>query len=1435
MKNLVIILLFLLISFVGVSQQRYPVGFPTQNNTGYNIWGYTRSDSGLIVANRDTNWLAKFSGTVVFKPSDRKFYYFDSTSLRWLTLVTDTTSLSNRINLKLNISDTSSMLSPYLREIDTTNKWVTSVYRKTASDSVFYVKGGVSVFAFIDSVGASGSGLTSVGLSMPSAFTVTNSPLTSNGSISVSGAGTALQYIRGNGTLATFDTSAIPTFSVKVRGLFSGTSPIVYSNGAISILNATASGQKGAATFNNSDFSDNGSGTISLSSLVSAGSCTGCTLNIGADGRITSYSTGAGGATNNTNIGSGFRPVNEGTQEMRTYFGGFGTRIDSVTNTNGLTWSSDTTRATGLPTYWYIDSANAGGLSKVGNGLIIDGDSTLWGGEFTRNTTIHGRGKEIVIDTTSRFYLQQYSPGSSSRFGHSLVRSIASGTYGGSALQLYNGVLKADRSADSLNVSAQFSGDRFYMVNGTPIAQASNIEMVSSYLKLRPRDSLIIRATPAADADSALGIVASSVPGERKVVIYPKGGGGSTDLFYYNIVDYGAVGDGTTDNTNAINAAITAAAATKGVVFIPPGTYMVRACYVDTAVVYRPKGIILKSNVTIMGAGPEKSIIKLSDPPANATFSIIDPNVPSYTTNAAFWSVITGDSVFNVVLKDFSVDGNRANQINIGTNPYQTPQAGWPDTTMTSGIYFVEGSDNTISNVRVDSVAAYGVEFFNSTNGKVTNNSIITTSMNGGVFFWNFADGGVVQNSLITNNDCDNIRIKSSNISIIDNEISWSKVNPLSPMLANFAGLYVEGNPIDITGVKVLGNYFHDNSSFGVDFWSAGDTSNSTYPGASVLVSGNTISYNSNGGMEVAIPNITITNNLIFNNGANSLDVQDDNFYRPYGINLTYTSSTTKGVLIEGNTFRDTRGFQTYALGNGPDTDFATQLTFSNNTVSGGTGIFEPGVIDDDVATIVGNTYRQGVTQIPTASFMSDLTINATTADGVRIRGTDAPLLAFNTGASDVASIGIATSNGQFISEARPNDMAIMNNGNRILIAAGTDSAEVRITRRHTQFRDTLSLINQNGTNRSTRITPIDFGLDNLSGIMVSPNSGTNVSTFIGLAPRGTGFVTTNRAGFNLFNTDPIADPVNYEIASFRAAGTQYVIGTGASGSSTTRPLMLAAGWMSDGSTNANQILLNTNGSLRFGDYGAGSNTGTAAYHLAVNSSGDLIEVSPASATTIYNGDGILSAHRTIDGDFKRLLFDTLFSFRINSSTFIHSNAQRTRAYTAEVRNGTDSAWLFAYTPQTGIFPSFSKGVAISVDTSNNVGLGGTTISSSQPLFGDGDGGVAINGLLSVAGNFYKTRNVTGTTTANITDYILSIDATAGNIDITLPAASSVFGGSVGIQYIFKRVDNSGNTVTITRAGSDTIDGGTSFALAAQWDKTVLHCSSASTWIIISQ
>ena len=87
------------------------------------------------------------------------FYIADGT--KWKVVGTDTTSLSNRIDARVKYTDTATMLTPY-------------------------------------------SKLKSVGLTMPSAFSVANSPLTSNGTLAVTGAGTSSQYVRGDGQLANF-------------------------------------------------------------------------------------------------------------------------------------------------------------------------------------------------------------------------------------------------------------------------------------------------------------------------------------------------------------------------------------------------------------------------------------------------------------------------------------------------------------------------------------------------------------------------------------------------------------------------------------------------------------------------------------------------------------------------------------------------------------------------------------------------------------------------------------------------------------------------------------------------------------------------------------------------------------------------------------------------------------------------------------------------------------------------------------------------------------------------------------------------------------------------------------------------------------------------------------------------------------------------------
>jgi hypothetical protein len=67
--------------------------------------------------------------------------------------------------------------------------------------------------AWINNTPASGGSVTSVALTVPAAFSVTGSPITTAGTLAVSAVGTIAQYIRGNGTLATFPT--IPAAQVN--------------------------------------------------------------------------------------------------------------------------------------------------------------------------------------------------------------------------------------------------------------------------------------------------------------------------------------------------------------------------------------------------------------------------------------------------------------------------------------------------------------------------------------------------------------------------------------------------------------------------------------------------------------------------------------------------------------------------------------------------------------------------------------------------------------------------------------------------------------------------------------------------------------------------------------------------------------------------------------------------------------------------------------------------------------------------------------------------------------------------------------------------------------------------------------------------------------------------------------------------------------------
>lgn len=109
------------------------------------------------------------------------------------------------------------------------------------------------------------------------------------------------------------------------------------------------------------------------------------------------------------------------------------------------------------------------------------------------------------------------------------------------------------------------------------------------------------------------------------------------------------------------------------------------------------------------------------------------------------------------------------------------------------------------------------------------------------------------------------------------------------------------------------------------------------------------------------------------------------------------------------------------------------------------------------------------------------------------------------------------------------------------------------------------------------------------------------------------------------------------------------------------------------------------------------------------------------------------------------------------------------------------------------------------------------------------------NNMLKVSGGLpawgdltFNTATKTSNYTVTTSDTVLLADAASGNITITLPAASS----SSGYRFFIKRIDNSGNTVTVQRAGSDTIDGATSQTLDLQYT-SITVVSNGSNWYII--
>lgn len=122
----------------------------------------------------------------------------------------------------------------------------------------------------------------------------------------------------------------------------------------------------------------------------------------------------------------------------------------------------------------------------------------------------------------------------------------------------------------------------------------------------------------------------ASIPSATRTVA------GKARATVFNVLDYGAVGDGTTDDAVAIQSAVTAAASVNGCVYVPGGyTYLLGT------------SILLTAPLTIRGDN-WGSVLKLK----------AGTNIFAFVFNGGG----TGATIFNICIRDLTIDGNNGSQ-----------------------------------------------------------------------------------------------------------------------------------------------------------------------------------------------------------------------------------------------------------------------------------------------------------------------------------------------------------------------------------------------------------------------------------------------------------------------------------------------------------------------------------------------------------------------------------------------------------------------------------------------------------------------------------------------------------------------------------------------------------------------------------------------------
>jgi hypothetical protein len=285
----------------------------------------------------------------------------------------------------------------------------------------------------------------------------------------------------------------------------------------------------------------------------------------------------------------------------------------------------------------------------------------------------------------------------------------------------------------------------------------------------------------------------------------------------YDVKNYGAAGDGVTDDTAAFAWAVEAATASHGTVQIPSGTYL--------ATIFVTKG-----GITIQGAGKDATIIK----------------APTATAAARVVAVANSDGT---TVKDLAIDGNKAERSN------QRPIA--------YALLLFQSNDCTVENVKVTNAEQIGIGisvgkrtriFKCDVDGSGWQNITTLNNKTGG------CEGTVISNCRSTNPGYDCVQVTAVGAVTVAN--CYLAGSP-------FAGIYVATGARNVT----LKNNTITKCYSGIDMsWGTAGGAN-TGPDASEgnVIIGNRVTRCEGGGIGTGSNGTLITKNTVLDTGVGAL------------------------------------------------------------------------------------------------------------------------------------------------------------------------------------------------------------------------------------------------------------------------------------------------------------------------------------------------------------------------------------------------------------------------------------------------------------------------------------------------------------------------------------------------------------------------------------